>query len=409
MCLLGEIQQCGWEALRVEVGQMHCDILLVLGRWDELARATRALERHADEMPSPRLKGEARFFAAVLPPRPVDWGQLEQLATRIDTTPIAARRARALLGGESPLDVIDRRILPESRFSWDRLAEPLAGRSFASKDEYTAFLEAFIREELRQASLGNIDGPHKAATDVLRDLRGNIRYAVEFGGLTAESHCWLDQMFWPLHNRIVAGPPAIRLEELLALMEAGVLDISFGSAPSLAPCPERGCFRLTTQSFPSEPCDIDVLIDGRIAQPNVRTDRSHLLGRLLGRGVVRPFTNTTNGRTYVPCGIDITEDNHVVGADGRVNDTIYAMGILCEGAQLYTFVAAAPGVEARPLIEARNWAFQVRDYLRQLEETRVLTARGAAADAHAHSLPLGHAAAARRHRPRRPVTPTQLQ
>lgn len=111
--LLGELQQCGWEALRAEVEQMHCDILLVLGRWDELTRATRALERHADEMPSPRLKGEARFFAAVLPPRPVDWGQLEQLATRIDTTPIAARRARALLSGESPLDVIDRRILPK--------------------------------------------------------------------------------------------------------------------------------------------------------------------------------------------------------------------------------------------------------------------------------------------------------
>lgn len=300
-------------------------------------------------------------------------------------------------------------VRPEARFSWDHLADPLAGRTFASKEEYTSFLKAFIREELLQASLGNIDGPYKAATDVLRDLRGNIRYAVEFGGLTAESHCWLDQVFWPLHNRIAAGPPASRLEELLALMEAGVLDISFGIAPSLAPCPERGCFRLTTQAFPSEPCDIDVLVDGRIAQPNVRTDRSPLLGRLLGRGVVRPFTNTTNGRTYVPCGIDITEDNHVVGADGRVNDTIYAMGILCEGTQLYTFVAAAPGVEARPLIEARNWAFQVRDYLRQVEETRVLIASGVDVDAHTHPVPLDHTAAARRRRPRRPVTPPQLQ
>lgn len=298
---------------------------------------------------------------------------------------------------------------PESRYCWDHLADPLAGRSFETKAEYTEFLKAFIREELAQASLGNIDGPYKAATDVLRDLRGNIRYAVEFGGLTAESHCWLDRVFWPLHNRIAAGPPASRIEELLALMEAGILDISFGVAPSLSPCPERGSFRLTTQAFPSEPCDIDVLIDGRIAQPNVRTDKSHLLGRLLGRGVVRPFTNTTNGRTYVPCGIDITEDNHVFGADGHVSDTIYAMGILCEGTQLYTFVAAAPGVGAKPLIEARNWAFQVRDHLRQLEEARALAASGDVEDKPTHLPPQGHTLVAHRHRGRRPVTPTQLQ
>lgn len=308
--------------------------------------------------------------------------------------------ARMQLLGEVP---------PESRFDWAHLAEPLAGRSFASKAEYTAFLKAFIREELAQASLGNIDGPYKAATDVLRDLRGNIRYAVEFGGLTAESHCWLDRVFWPLHNRIAAGPPASRLEELLALMEAGVLDISFGLAPSLTPCPEHGCFRLTTQAFPSDPCDIDVLIDGRIPQPNVRTDKSQLLGRLLGRGVVRPFTNTSNGRTYVPCGIDITEDNHVVGADGRVHDTIYAMGILCEGTQLYTFVAAAPGVGAKPLIEARNWAFQVRDHLRHLEESRLFAETDAIDDMSAHSPPGPHMVASRRRRSRRPATPTQLQ
>lgn len=113
--LLGELHQFGWGALHAEVEQMHCDILLVLGRWDELTQATRALERHADEMPSPRLKGEARFFAAVLPPHPLDWGQLEQLATQIDTAPIGARRARVLLGGESPLDAIDRRILAALR------------------------------------------------------------------------------------------------------------------------------------------------------------------------------------------------------------------------------------------------------------------------------------------------------
>lgn len=297
---------------------------------------------------------------------------------------------------------------PGSRFHWDHLADPLAGRTFASKDEYTAVLKEKIREDIAEASLGNINGPYKAAADVLNDVQGNIRYAVEFAGLTAESHCWVDRVFWPLHHRIAAGPPSFRLEELLALMDAGVLDISFGPAPSLSTCPERGCFRLRTQAFPSAPCDIDVLIDGRIPLPNARTDGSHLLGRLLGRGIVRPFANTTHGRTYVPSGIDITEDNHVVGADGEVNDTIYAMGIPCEGTQCYTFVAATPGIGARPLVEARNWAFQVRDHLRQIEETRILTASGLDVDACGYSSSQS-AAPMRRRRPRRPLPPPQVQ
>lgn len=296
--------------------------------------------------------------------------------------------ARYLACAEDPAARAElvREVPPQSRYSWDHLADPLAGRTFASKQEYTEFLAAFIREELAQACLGNIEGPYKAAADVLRDLRGNLRYVVEYGGLTTESHRWLDREFWPLHNRVVAGPPAHRVEEILALMEAGVLDISFGPMPSLAPCPERGCFRLTTQAFPSEPCDIDVLVDGRIAQASVRTDRSPLLQGLLARGVIRPFVNTTHGRTYEPCGIEITKDNHVVGAEGRVHDTIHAMGILCEGTQLYTFVAAAPGVGAKPLVEARSWAFQARDHLHRLEEASVPQAATARAVSDAHAM-----------------------
>lgn len=113
--VLMEIEQLGWGMMGAELRHTHCDILLILGRWGELEQATRSLHRRASEMPSARLTSESQFFTTVAPPRPVDWGQLELLATRIDTAPIAARRARILLGGESALDAIDRRVLEALR------------------------------------------------------------------------------------------------------------------------------------------------------------------------------------------------------------------------------------------------------------------------------------------------------
>jgi uncharacterized NAD(P)/FAD-binding protein YdhS len=257
---------------------------------------------------------------------------------------------------------------PKDRFSWDSLQDPLAGKVFASRDDFEAWLREYILADLAEAALGNMRGPMKAATDLLRDLRGTLRSVVEYGGLTAESHRWFDRTLWPHHNRICAGPPAVRLEQLVALMDAGVLDITAGPTPSLTVDAERGCFRLTPTAFPGEGRDIHVLVDGRIQMPCVTTDRSQLLTRLLAKGEVRPFTNCSGDAQYTPCGIEITRDNRVVAADGSVSETFYAMGILAEGSQLYTLVAAAPGVAARPLMEARGWAVRVYEQLRRLEE-----------------------------------------
>ncbi len=321
---------------------------------------TRQLDFDRDVFPLVLREMEHAYYAALRGP---DFAARYLAAAADDDDDLA--RARLLA-----------EIEPGLRFSWAHLADPFAGRSFASKAELTAFLVGHMRQELVEAARGNLDGPYKAATDVLRDLRGNLRYAVEYGGLTAESHRAFDTGFWPLHNRIVAGPPAIRVEQLLALMAAGVLDLSFGPAPRLTVDGERGCYRLTPVAFPGESVEIDVLIDGRVQMPNVRTDRSPLIRALLGRGLVRPFTNTTHGVDYTPCGIDITEDHRVIGADGAASDRLSAMGILCEGPQLYTFVAAAPGVAARPFTEARDWALRVRRQLAQAEDAAAAAARG---------------------------------
>ena len=109
--LVQELNQRGNLQQEVEYRLTRCDLLLALGRWEALAEAAGTLSRLASAMPSPRFVNEAHFFEAVLPSKPVDWGQLERLASLIDVAPIAARRARVLLGGDALLDAVDRKVL----------------------------------------------------------------------------------------------------------------------------------------------------------------------------------------------------------------------------------------------------------------------------------------------------------
>ena len=73
---------------------------------------------------------------------------------------------------------------------------------------------------------GNVGGPVKAALDVLRDLRNEVRLIVDHGGLDGVSRrAHLDRWYTPLNAFLSIGPPRRRIEEMAALIEAGVLEI----------------------------------------------------------------------------------------------------------------------------------------------------------------------------------------
>ncbi len=82
-----------------------CAALLLLGRRGELAEAVEALGESASEMGSARFENQAALLGMVTGP---DWAVLERLAARSDENPVAARRARLLLGSDTePHDLLD--------------------------------------------------------------------------------------------------------------------------------------------------------------------------------------------------------------------------------------------------------------------------------------------------------------
>lgn len=106
-----EFQQCGSVLHVLDMGMLRCLLLLVLGQVDAVARETRELMSRMQAVDSARYEGEVRFFQALACGQSPNWATLEWLATRLEVSPVAARRARVLLGGEASLDRLDMRLL----------------------------------------------------------------------------------------------------------------------------------------------------------------------------------------------------------------------------------------------------------------------------------------------------------
>lgn len=92
-----------------EAREALCEVLLVSGRRADLARTAEHLADDGRRFPSSRLVAAADFYAMAAR-SPVDPAVLERLAMD-PSTPTVMRRARALLGAEAALDVVDRRIV----------------------------------------------------------------------------------------------------------------------------------------------------------------------------------------------------------------------------------------------------------------------------------------------------------
>ena len=110
--------------------------------------------------------------------------------------------------------------VPEGkRWSWEKIQFPYGDRKFSSHAEWHSWMIEYLRKDAQQAALGNVNGPVKAALDVLRDLRNELRLIVDHKGLTGTSHqTHLDRWYTPLNAYLSIGPPRRRIEQMIALM-----------------------------------------------------------------------------------------------------------------------------------------------------------------------------------------------
>ncbi|GAA0925564.1 FAD/NAD(P)-binding protein [Nonomuraea longicatena] len=249
----------------------------------------------------------------------------------------------------APGDLLDEYGIPESeRWDWERLLRPYGDRVFTGPDDFRAWLLDYLKADVRAAREGNLSGPLKTALDVLRDLRNEIRLAVDHGGLEGNSHRDdLEGWYTPLNAFLSIGPPASRIEELIALIEAGIVELT-GPGTEIRIDVEAPAYVVTSRAVPRPPVRATVLIEARLPKPDLLRTTDPLLLHLLSTEQATVYRIPGIGGTvYETGGLAVTERPYrLLDAQGRAHPRRYAYGVPTESVHWVTAAGIRPGVDS---------------------------------------------------------------
>ena len=229
------------------------------------------------------------------------------------------------------------------RWDWDRIARPYGDRTFGSRADFRAWLLPYLAEDVRQARLGNVDGPLKAALDVLRDLRNEIRLVVDHGGLSGESYRdELQHWYTPLNAFLSIGPPVERIEQMIALIEAEVLEVIGPQARV-----DEG-FVARSPGIPDSAVPVTALVEARLPETDIHTTTDPLLRRLLQRGAATVYRIPSRGGGFHESGgLAVTRrPYHLLDTAHRPHQRRFAFGVPTETVHWVTAAGIRPGVNS---------------------------------------------------------------
>ena len=250
--------------------------------------------------------------------------------------------------------------LADAPWDWDRIARPHRGLDFAGPEEFHGWLRQYLRRDLAQARRGNVDDPVKAALDVLRDLRNEVRLLVDHGGLTGRSHRDdLDRWYTPLNAFLSIGPPARRIEEVVALLEAGVLHVP---GPGLRGRPDAAVPAFVVESdVPGSRVDAVALIEARMPDIDMRRSTDPLVRHLWAGGQCRWHTVADPDEgPYETGGLAVTRRPYrLVDQAGEGHPRRFLLGIPTEAVHWVTAAGIRPAVNSVILADSDAVALTV--------------------------------------------------
>jgi uncharacterized NAD(P)/FAD-binding protein YdhS len=221
-------------------------------------------------------------------------------------------------------------------------------RHYASAADYEAQAYDMIEADLTEA-LHPGGSPVKAAQEVLRILRDQLRSVIEFGGLSLDSYVEFQSNIRGRINRLEAGVPPMRSQQLLALMDAGIVRIPLGPDPEIASCPD-GIRLVSTALDQPTAVTVDTVVRGYLDMPSLARSGSPLLKRLYANG---RLTQLSYGDTPVGS-VAINEDFHPYDSEGRLQSSLSVLGVLTEGVRYFTHYLPSPRSRLRAVYDAQE-------------------------------------------------------
>ncbi|MFI0710865.1 FAD/NAD(P)-binding protein [Streptomyces inhibens] len=243
-------------------------------------------------------------------------------------------------------------IAPEHHWSWDRVSRPWRGAPIGDHSEFTAWLLDHLREDLDHSRGGNLDNPLKAALDTMRDLRNEVRQVIDHGRVTAASYRdHVARFYTPLNGFVSIGPPASRIEEMIALIEAGILEVA---GPDFrVDTDEAGRFVGHSPLVSGSSRKATVLIECRLPAAGIAGADDPLVSRLVEEGTARRHVLAEAEQEHQTGALDITDTPYrVIRRTGHPHAGLYAFGVPTEGVHWATAAGIRPGVDSVILADA---------------------------------------------------------
>jgi uncharacterized NAD(P)/FAD-binding protein YdhS len=222
------------------------------------------------------------------------------------------------------------------------------GGHYVSSQDYQAHVYDMIAQDLAEAMMEG-GSPVKAAQEVLRILRDQLRSVIEFGGLSLESYIDFQSNIRGRINRLEAGPPPMRSQQLLALLDAGIVRVPFGPNPDVTSIGDGRVALRSTQLDRMSAATVTGVIRGHLDLPSLARSVSPMLSRLYAKG---RLTQLTYGDTAVGS-VAISEGFHPYDTEGRVQSQLSILGVLTEGVRYFTHYLPSPRSRMRAVLDAQ--------------------------------------------------------
>ncbi|MBM7847633.1 FAD/NAD(P)-binding protein [Arthrobacter roseus] len=280
------------------------------------------------------------YYSTLARVRELPAGFLSSLETALDVVEVSWQRRVE--------DVLTEFVPSDDHLDLEALAYPFKGRNFTSPDEFNQAVLKYLEDDAAGSAAGE-DDPLKMAIGAMNAGRSVIKSTVADGGLAEAS--WLAELcgwFEPLVEGVASGPPALRIEQLAALVRAGVVQF-VGPAPRFEVDLDDEQFVAESPWVAGSQHSARYVVDAMMPANRVEQNISELLRRLQEDGLVRPriMMSDVDGVPVVTAGLDVTPPPYrPIKGTGEPARHLYVIGLQLSSAQWGTAIAAEAGAPA---------------------------------------------------------------
>lgn len=242
-------------------------------------------------------------------------------------------------------------------FDIDLIRNP--ARDLDAAVDYATWFKTYLRSDIADAKLGNKHAPFAGTFDIMRDIRDRIRYVIEHEYFDADEYEKFLRQFKPFDVSVSVGPPLERIEQLLALIEAGIFEVT---APQIHVDTEGQQF--VARDVRQQEFRGNALIEARLGATDIAISRNPVIENLRQQGLlVQPTRTRADGSTYQLGAATFDRQTfEVIDQNGNKVPHLYIYGITLEGLKWFGTVIPRPGVNTVILREAAWIAQRILAY-----------------------------------------------